>query len=213
MTKNNNPYNRDELIRFPLNKLEYIFIEPPYKDIDSLSGFEHPSENPSWFYRGPNNLTLRITGGCWSWIDHELDDFISHLQSALDGNLELNTNILHNLGYQWNEQLYSRAKNKGEWEGRRYLCFGDIKVETFIYTINTIIYLEIIPTYPWLFGDKPKGIKRVPFKEFLKTYKPYVRTIVSQEAAKKSLVTAEFLRNIIDQNQQNIIANSRRKET
>lgn len=186
-------------VSFNINEQEYFVIEIPHKSIDQLQS----CEQLTGMYHTRDGRILPILNQ-YSCIEGELDDLIEKLTCALDNKLEIDKAKFPNIGYQWNEDLYFASKGENFWPGAEYLCFSTANnIETFIYTENSIIYLEIIPTYPWLFGRAPKDLKKVSFKQFLKDYKPYARTTITRETAEKWLVTAQNLRDIIDRNAQN----------
>jgi hypothetical protein len=56
-------------------------------------------------------------------------------------------------------------------------------IQTFIYKINDIIYLEIAPTYPWHYIEPKPGDNYIPFEEFMKSYKPYAVEVIPQPIA------------------------------
>lgn len=124
------------------------------------------------------------------------------LSLALDNKLEINTTLLPNIGYQWNERLHNPLPNPTPWIGQQYLCFSRTGgPETFIYTKNGILYIEIIPLYTSHRKNTRKHIQQVSFKQFLKQYKPYLCTTINNKTAHHWLAIAQHLRNIIDTNE------------
>lgn len=138
----------------------------------------------SWFYKNNAGTIYQIVDPYWSWLSDTLEHFKMRIQAALKGDLEIDRKRFTNIGYTWNQELYSVEKKTTSWIGECYLCFSTAQgPETFIYSDNGIIYIEIIPTYPWLFGKRPLGIRKVTFSQFLKNYKPLVQTILPREQA------------------------------
>lgn len=194
MPKTKHPKNR--LIKLNINKNEYITIKIPNKSTEDINGYEIATG----IYHTNDHRKLSILSRVFD-IEIEISKLIAHLKHVLNNELEINLKILPNIGLEWNTWLYTLKKARDPWEGKPYLCFSGRDGETFIYTIDGTIYLEIVPTYPWLFGDKPKGMRKIPFKKFLKNYKPCIRTTITRETAEEWLAIAESLRNIIKQNQ------------
>ena len=61
--------------------------------------------------------------------------------------------------------------------------WGPRGISTLIYNADNKIYLEIVPTYPWVYvGPKP-GDNYVTFDEFMNTYKPYAVEIIPYTTA------------------------------
>lgn len=196
-------------VKFKTSNHEYFAIIIPHKSIEELQ----MCERLTGFYRTQDGEEISILNQC-DCIEGELDAIIEKLTLALSNQLTIDKTLLPNIGYQRNQWLHALKKGQPEWCGSIYLCFSTThKIETFLYVEEGSIYLEIIPLYPWFFGNKPKGLKKISFKEFLKNYKPYVRVIITRETAKQWLATAQLLRNIIDQNYQSAIANLPTNET
>lgn len=71
-------------------------------------------------------------------------------------------------------------------------------IQTLIYKSNNTIYLEIVPTYPWVYEEPKPGDKYISFDEFMKTYKPYAVEIISPETAQIWLNKCQEILDLID---------------
>ena len=47
-------------------------------------------------------------------------------------------------------------------------------IQTWLYSLNNKIYLEISQTYPWLFSEPEEGELFISFDEYITDYKPIV---------------------------------------
>lgn len=56
----------------------------------------------------------------------------------------------------------------------KYWLFSRHKIQTWIYSYKDEVYIEISPSYEWLFTEPPKDKNYISFDEFMISYKPHV---------------------------------------
>ncbi len=59
--------------------------------------------------------------------------------------------------------------------------------QTWLYNQNNKIYLEIIPSYPWIFVEPKESDDYITFDEFMKTYQPIAVEEIDHATAQKWL--------------------------
>jgi hypothetical protein len=65
--------------------------------------------------------------------------------------------------------------------------------DTWLYNKNESIWLEISPIYPWHFRDPKEGEIFVPYKEWIKSYKPVCIVEIQRKIAQQWLSQAKSI--------------------
>ena len=185
-------------IDFQIDKEKKIIVTVP--NLEKKITYFYPStENLHKFdeatlYYINNNYSLEI---CKDTLDEVILSLHGALKYALSNIKSLPSNIeAGTAGYALNHMLNNIAiddlKPFWVWSSKEH-------VQTLIYSSNNTIYLEIIPTYPWVYNEPKPGDRYISFEEFMKTYKPYAVEQISHEIAQIWLDECEkALRTIID---------------
>jgi len=114
-----------------------------------------------------------------------LDTIHKSFEGALLGKLELTSDIKSDIGFLWNEHL-NDDHNQYSWVGLPYILFSTpCGPTTWLYTRKNIIYFEITPTYSWDAQFHKRSRKPLPYKIFMRNYRPYFKTIITSHVAQR----------------------------
>jgi hypothetical protein len=134
------------------------------------------------------------------------------LKRALQGKLELHGSIQENIGYLWNEHLqnkrdlpYDILEGRKYWIGLRYSLWEtpssvSPNLITWVYAKNSVIFLEITPSYRWHFRDPEEYENYISYDKFIKNYHSCARIAISEQTAQQWLNKTEGLLHIIEAN-------------
>ena len=167
-------------IDFILNQNKKISITVPdisskftyfYESTENLHKFD---EATVYFFSENNRIEIEK-----ETLDDILFSLNGTLREALSNKLSLPKTIKAGLvGYAFNFSL----KDLTYFLDKCWV-WGPRGISTLIYNADNKIYLEIVPTYPWVYvGPKP-GDNYVTFDEFMNTYKPYAVEIIPYTTA------------------------------
>ena len=136
------------------------------------------------------------------------------LKKSLRGDLLLHHSINFDIGYQSNQTIndssftafkYTDQNNDTYWIGQKYEL-SSYNYTAWIYNDdqNNIIF-EVTPEYPRCI-DQENEIEVEDYQNWMKSYKPLLITIISQETAEQWLKQAETILEKINKNMEKIIA-------
>lgn len=115
-----------------------------------------------------------------------LHKFKEGLECTLNNQILLPDNIkIGELGKYFNIYTDNEEFNKINYS--LFWLWSGIDVQTWLYNKNNKIYLEISPTYPWLFSDETEEEGYITFDEFMKTYKPITVEEINHATARQWL--------------------------
>ncbi len=139
------------------------------------------------------------------------------LKEALKKQLFLHKSISHDIGYLYNEysncigiqdsivkDTFAREILEGTsmWVGMRYYLWASKDLVSWLYNdAEGNIIFEITPFYPYMYFDAKKESHYIPYKSWIKNYKPYFIRKISKETAQQWL---EKVHHIIEQIDSNI---------
>lgn len=120
--------------------------------------------------------------------DYATEGIISlknHLTRLLKNSLEVNSNLFDkSLGYFWNEYTNS-IPDDGEINEdditEKYSLWSTREFSTWIYSYNRNNYIEISPNYKWHFIEPIETEKFITYEEFIKDYRPIVKTCMKED--------------------------------
>ncbi len=109
-----------------------------------------------------------------------LDDLSLHLSNILNGKKELRKSIKSSLGLLWNDAFYTCKKHsqcssacEKRFSIKKYLILSvACESNTWLYTHNKKIFLEVAPTYPWLFNQPKATEDCASYTSFIKIINP-----------------------------------------
>jgi hypothetical protein len=126
-----------------------------------------------------------------------IHNFKEALEYALDNKIVLPDFIkAGELGFYYNIDIYNEKTESVDYS---YFWLWSIRgTQTWLYNQNNKIYLEIGPSYPWLFVEPKKSDNYITFDEFMKTYKPIIIEEIDSAIVQKWLEQCnEILNNMI----------------
>ena len=125
--------------------------------------------------------------------------FAALLGKALNNSLSLHSSLSKDIGYVYNQYshflwsdnsseidhfFYEYENKKNDWIGMRYHLWAAQNNVTWLYNNeNGEIILEITPFYPYLHTNPSEEPQYIFFEEWVKTYQPYFKIIVSKNIA------------------------------
>jgi hypothetical protein len=183
-------------IVFPLaeNKSFFILVPPVHV---KATWYQEPSEDLNKF--DEVFFMYETEMGCFFLANDEelhiiLDTLITVLQKCL-----YNPNDLRleepaqcgRLGFYYNE---TTIKDDQGYDFSRYWLFSTKEVQTWIYALNKKMYIEISPSWRWLY-NKPatSGPRYSSYEEFIKNYKRIALEEISHKTAQQWLKQCEML--------------------
>lgn len=116
-------------------------------------------------------------------------------EKLINGTHTLNASITHDVGFEWNEYF---ANKRGPTEADQYhWTANDHKkirpyYSSWLYNDeNGNVIFEITPNYPWFYVTKKECPEKISYKEWIKNYKPVVKTIIPKENLKQWIKQAD----------------------
>ena len=188
------------------NKDQYLLICAESKDLETLTLTDFVEIH----YHG--GVTYRMSKNTLGYmLNFEL---LEMLNDVIHNNLVLDESITKSLGY-YQAQIYENSRCKhlkyitGEdgdlyWVGGKHNLFDfayAYQQETWLYNDKEgKIWFELSPVYPWFFADSEEGETVIPFRQWLKNFKPYVVRKISKETAKQWVKQLQDLLKVIEEN-------------
>ena len=159
-----------------------------------------------------NKNTILLTNGPIYYNMQQLENF---LQKTLINNLKLDKSISSDIGYLCNEYSYNESgftlhtfpSGYVGWIGYQYHTWeaasNDTRYITWLYndSCGNIIF-EITPFYPYMYCEPEEEPNYIPYHEWIKTYKPYLTTILPIEIAQQWLDQAQYIIKNIQNNEE-----------
>ena len=137
--------------------------------------------------------------------DDILEVFITHMQDrltrVLNEKLELPPDVtLGTIGYSYNMKNYYLTNNSIKYS--LYRLWSTNKPnggnQSWLYSKNNIIYLEIAPNYEWLRMEPPIADDKELFQQFMDNYKPLLFTELSIATINAWIEQCKYLYETID---------------
>lgn len=112
-------------------------------------------------------------------IRHIIATFVVQLEQSLEGKLQLDSSLtIGKVGYFFSKETYLNNNDGSEEKDDifpEYWVWSSLNnMQTWLYNVGDTIYLEISPTYEWLFSDLQEGELSISFDEYMNAYKPIV---------------------------------------
>jgi len=119
-------------------------------------------------------------------INEIIVTFKNSLQYALINKLLLpDVLAIGKIGYQYNIDTHNENHDLVDYSN--FWLWSGKTIQTWIYNKNSKIYLEIAPSYPWLYREPEKDDSYITFEDFEKSYKPILVQEISRETTEKWL--------------------------
>lgn len=124
------------------------------------------------------------------------------MQKLIDGEMVLDDNISNNPGFEWNQYYEGLIKDTNVIEKYHFESNAHKKIRPFFdsWTYNDKdgnIVFEITPFYPWHNVTKKTHPEKISYKEWIKDYKPVIKTVIPKENLKQWIVQAKELKKIL----------------
>jgi len=171
--------------RFEINKNNTIEILVPelenkfnyyYKPSEKLHKFD---EVTAMLIQKNKKFTLKVDA-----VQVVIEEFKNMLIMALNNQISLPKGVvIGKLGALFNSNTYEDDLDSIDF-GNFWLWSGPA-VQTWLYNRDNKIYLEIAPSYPWLYVEPEKTEEYISFDQFMKTYKPILVTELDKNLVKK----------------------------
>jgi len=120
--------------------------------------------------------------------------FCTFLEMALKNELLLDTSLVAGkIGYYFSKKKYMTIDESDELEKKddifsQYWVWSSSKnIQTWLYNVNNKIYLEISPTYPWLFSDPEEDEHYISFDQYMNSYR-FIALVELQESLVQSWI-------------------------
>ena len=123
------------------------------------------------------------------------------IQKLINGEIILDANIANNPGFEWNEYYEGLINDtdvieKYHFEGNAHKQIRPYYTSWLYNDEQGNIIFEITPFYPWFYVTKKTHPEKIPYKEWIKNYKPAVKTIIPKENIKQWIKQADELARI-----------------
>ena len=119
------------------------------------------------------------------------------IKKLIKGEMVLDSSAAKKLGIEWNEYFEGIIKDTDVGE---YHFFGNSHKQIRPYfdgwmynDENGNIIFEITPSYPWSDPKQKSHPDKISFKQFMKDYKPVIKTMIPKENLKQWIKQAEML--------------------
>lgn len=192
--------------KFQLNKDEYIEIQAPilenkfnyyYKPSSKL----HKYDEVIAFLNDTYGQQIVLVQ---DMLDLVLEQLKGQLKNAVDNKLVLPSIInIGELGLNYNIEMHKEDDEFFNYAN--YSIWSYKTLQTWIYTKNDNIYLEVAPSYPWLYVEPEEGENYISFDVFIKTYKPILVTELDQFLVKKWIQECQDLSNKLDKDHEQML--------
>jgi hypothetical protein len=164
------------LITFRISELQNIDIVINKQNKTNIYGYQaeglHVFDEVEVEYIH-NNKTVILAKDIVRYI---IDSFSISLEKSLKNELPLHESCtIGKVGYCFSQKRYmNKLEEKDDIFSQYWVWSSPNNVQTWLYNVGSKMYLEISPTYPWLFSDPDEDESYVPFDEYMKNYKPIV---------------------------------------
>lgn len=164
------------LINFPISESQQICIAINEENKTNLYGYKtdglHIFDEIEAKYIHNNKSIILIHDSA----QYVIETFCNSLEMILKNELMLDPSLVPGkVGYFFSKE---KADNCDEIKNAKnifsqYWVWSSLdNVQTWLYNANDKIYLEISPTYPWLFSDPEEAENYISFDEYMSSYNP-----------------------------------------
>ena len=164
------------LIRFPISESRQICIVINEENKTNIYGYKtdelHMFDEIEAKYIHNNKSIILIRDSA----QYVVETFCNSLEMALKNELILDQSLVPGkIGYFFSKEKtdnFDEIKDAKNIFSQYWVWSSLDNVQTWLYNANNKIYLEISPTYPWLFSDPEEGENYISFEEYMSSYKP-----------------------------------------
>ena len=117
------------------------------------------------------------------------------IQKLLKGEMILDENITHDVGFEYN-QIWQKGQKATNILKNHWISNSPKQIHPYY---NSWLYndkqgniiFEITPFYPWFYKTKKTNPDKISYKQWIKDYKPVVKTIIPKENLKQWIKQAD----------------------
>lgn len=143
---------------------------------------------------------------------HSIRDFVSDInyfaKQLTDNKLQLHESIIQDIGFLLNEDLQYKPglftiqkKGHDSWVGYAYLLVMGYKETVWFYNSpDSAIICEVTPKFPFSYKNYKKDLNYIPYKNWIKNYKPYFITHASSSFIQEWITQSENILKMIEEN-------------
>jgi hypothetical protein len=152
------------------------------------------------------NVVYENSGACtFLFEEEEMQEVIVRLMLAMQHVFQKSRQLspaiqCGNLGYYFNQTIFDEGYT---FDFSHYWWFSTRYIQTWLYTIDSKIYIEISPSYPWANIELPKNFEQFPknfvsYEEFMKNYRPIAVVSISPHIAQTWVDQSKVLARELD---------------
>lgn len=188
-------------MKFIISSHQYLQI-----NIDNLKIAESNQDYSNWsksiditYIDTKKNISLlfanhKARSFCYFLIDYE------ETQKLLRNEKQLSKSIVNDLGFEWNQFFKGNSKSNKAFN-YHWMCNDHTEIKPYY---NSWLYndqdgniiFEITPFYPWHNTTKKTNSEKISYREWIKHYKPIVKTIVPKEKFIQWITQAKNMKKI-----------------
>ncbi|HLC07629.1 MAG TPA: hypothetical protein VJJ26_05625 [Candidatus Babeliales bacterium] len=183
------------LIAFKISESQQIHIAINEQDKINTYGYEtnglHIFDEVDAEYVHDGKAIILISDSA----RYVVETLCASLEMALKNELPLDASLaVGKVGCFFSKKKYMTADESDESEKKddifsQYWVWSSSKnIQTWLYNVNNKIYLEISPTYPWLFSDPQEDEHYISFDEYMNDYRS-ITLVELQESLVRSWIT------------------------
>lgn len=181
------------LIKFKISDAQYLKINPENISTDECKLCANIDID---YIDEQKNIILRFGYEHYSSFCYKIAEY-GFVQKLINSEMILDDNSAKILGVEWNQYFERVIKDTNV---DQYLCWSNSHKQIRPY-FNSWMYndqegnviFEITPFYPWHGETKKSNPDFISYKEFMKDYKPIIKTIIPKENLKQWIKQAEML--------------------
>jgi hypothetical protein len=164
------------LIAFQISESQQIHIAINEQHKINIYGYETNGlhifdEVKAEYIHGDKAVTLTT-----DIVQEVVVTFCTSLEMALKNELPLDEFLVAGkVGYFFSKKTYmatDRSEKKEDFFSQYWVWSSSNNIQTWLYNVDNKIYLEISPTYSWLFLDHQGDDHYISFDEYMNDYEP-----------------------------------------
>lgn len=162
------------LITFPISELQNIEIIIDEQNKTNIYGYQveglHSFDEVEVEYIHEDKKIILAKDS----VQYIIDTFSIALEKSLKNELPLDESFtIGRIGYFFSKKRYmNELEEKDDIFSQYWVWSSPDNIQTWLYNVDNKIYLEISPTYAWLFSDPQEDEHYISFDEYMNDYKP-----------------------------------------
>jgi len=129
-----------------------------------------------------------------------IEELNNILKKAKNKKIALPNNLsIGQLGYIYNQETYKNIPNDTI-NFSKYWLWSIRDIQTWLYNKKNKIYIEISPSYPWLYIEPEKTSEFITFDKFMTKYKPLLIAELNNSLIEKWITECENILSYLEEN-------------